>query len=126
MSMTASAQGGQPWIHDPSTIMECGGKYYTFGTGGGGLISEDGWNWYPGAAGYAQTLLLTARDICASLFYIFIVLIGETLNILVCLREAACLIYLFIGRVFLAPAHIIFDSSGEQNIFLQNNRDLMS
>ena len=29
--------------------MECDGKYYTFGTGGGGLISEDGWNWYGGA-----------------------------------------------------------------------------
>lgn len=46
---SASAQEGEPWIHDPSTIMECDGKYYTFGTGGGGLISEDGWNWYPGA-----------------------------------------------------------------------------
>ena len=46
---SASAQEGNPWIHDPSTIMECDGKYYTFGTGGGGLISEDGWNWYPGA-----------------------------------------------------------------------------
>lgn len=49
VSATAFAQEGQPWIHDPSTIMECDGKYYTFGTGGGGLISEDGWNWYPGA-----------------------------------------------------------------------------
>ena len=46
---TALAQEGKPWIHDPSTIMECDGKYYTFGTGGGGLISEDGWNWSPGA-----------------------------------------------------------------------------
>ena len=49
VAVSASAQEGQPWIHDPSTIMECDGKYYTFGTGGGGLISEDGWNWYPGA-----------------------------------------------------------------------------
>lgn len=49
VSATAFAQEGQPWIHDPSTIMECDGKYYTFGTGGGGLISEDGWKWYPGA-----------------------------------------------------------------------------
>ena len=49
LSMSALAQEGKPWIHDPSTIMECDGKYYTFGTGGGGLISEDGWNWYPGA-----------------------------------------------------------------------------
>lgn len=38
----ASAQVGQPYIHDPSTIAECDGKYYTFGTGSGGLISADG------------------------------------------------------------------------------------
>ncbi|MBQ6291307.1 MAG: arabinan endo-1,5-alpha-L-arabinosidase, partial [Bacteroidales bacterium] len=48
-SKTAIAQVGAPFIHDPSTIMECDGKYYTFGTGGGGLISEDGWNWHSGA-----------------------------------------------------------------------------
>lgn len=29
-------QVGSPFIHDPSTIVECDGKYYTFGTGGGG------------------------------------------------------------------------------------------
>ena len=46
---TATAQIGKPFIHDPSTIMECEGKYYTFGTGGGGLISEDGWSWHSGA-----------------------------------------------------------------------------
>lgn len=44
-----SAQIGTPYIHDPSTIAECDGKYYTFGTGGGGLISEDGWTWHDGA-----------------------------------------------------------------------------
>ena len=49
ISVSALAQEGQPWIHDPSTIMECDGKYYTVGTGGGGLISEDGWNWFSGA-----------------------------------------------------------------------------
>ena len=43
------AQIGKPFIHDPSTIMECDGKYYTFGTRGGGLISEDGWTWNSGA-----------------------------------------------------------------------------
>lgn len=46
---TATAQVGKPFIHDPSTIMECEGKYYTFGTGRGGLISEDGWTWNGGA-----------------------------------------------------------------------------
>ena len=40
---------GAPYIHDPSTIAECDGKYYTFGTGGGGLVSTDGWSWQSGA-----------------------------------------------------------------------------
>ena len=48
-SLNLSAQEGAPYIHDPSTIAECEGKYYTFGTGGGGLISEDGWTWHGGA-----------------------------------------------------------------------------
>lgn len=48
-SLSAAAQVGKPYIHDPSTIMECDGKYYTFGTGGGGLISADGWVWESGA-----------------------------------------------------------------------------
>ena len=45
----SNAQSGAPWIHDPSTLAYCDGKWYTFGTGGGGLISEDGWNWHGGA-----------------------------------------------------------------------------
>lgn len=48
-SSNITAQVGKPFIHDPSTIMECDGKYYTFGTGSGGLISEDGWVWHSGA-----------------------------------------------------------------------------
>ncbi len=42
------AQIGKPFIHDPSTIAACDGKFYTFGTFGGGLISEDGWTWNGG------------------------------------------------------------------------------
>ena len=49
LSSPLAAQVGAPYIHDPSTIAECEGKYYTFGTGGGGLISEDGWTWEGGA-----------------------------------------------------------------------------
>jgi arabinan endo-1,5-alpha-L-arabinosidase len=45
----AFSQEGEPYIHDPSTVILCEGKYYTFGTGGGGLISEDGWIWHGGA-----------------------------------------------------------------------------
>lgn len=49
LSSSVFALNGEPYIHDPSTIMECDGKYYTFGTGGGGLISDDGWTWKSGA-----------------------------------------------------------------------------
>jgi arabinan endo-1,5-alpha-L-arabinosidase len=48
LSGTALAQIGKPFIHDPSTIMESDGKYYTFGTRGGGLVSENGWTWISG------------------------------------------------------------------------------
>jgi arabinan endo-1,5-alpha-L-arabinosidase len=43
------AVDGEPYIHDPSTVIQCDGKFYTFGTGGGGLISDDGWTWHSGA-----------------------------------------------------------------------------
>ena len=48
LNETVVAQVGKPFIHDPSTIAECEGKYYTFGSGGGGLISGDGWTWNGG------------------------------------------------------------------------------
>jgi arabinan endo-1,5-alpha-L-arabinosidase len=48
VAFSGTAQVGKPFIHDPSTIKESDGKYFTFGTGGGGLISEDGWTWYSG------------------------------------------------------------------------------
>jgi arabinan endo-1,5-alpha-L-arabinosidase len=47
--VSAAAQVGAPYIHDPSTIQYCDGKYYTFGTGAGGLMSADGWVWESGA-----------------------------------------------------------------------------
>lgn len=41
----AEAQIGQPWIHDPATLTFSDGKWWTFGTGGGGICTEDGWTW---------------------------------------------------------------------------------
>jgi len=49
LSYSAVALDGQIGIHDPSTVIACDGKYYVFGTGGGGLMSTDGWNWTGGA-----------------------------------------------------------------------------
>jgi len=47
-SNPALAVDGEPFIHDPATVIQCDGKYYTYGTGGGGLVSDDGWIWHSG------------------------------------------------------------------------------
>jgi arabinan endo-1,5-alpha-L-arabinosidase len=39
---------GQVNIHDPSTIAVCDGRFYTYGTGGSALVSDDGWTWRRG------------------------------------------------------------------------------
>jgi arabinan endo-1,5-alpha-L-arabinosidase len=39
---------GEIRIHDPSTVIFCNGKYYTYGTGGTSLVSDDGWAWRRG------------------------------------------------------------------------------
>jgi len=39
---------GQVGIHDPSTVVQSNGKFYTFGTGGSSLVSDDGWTWRRG------------------------------------------------------------------------------
>src|SRR5207237_7098290 len=44
----AFALDGQVGIHDPSTLIQCDGKYYTYGTGGSSLVSDDGWTWRRG------------------------------------------------------------------------------
>ena len=47
-SLSAAALDGEPYIHDPATVTFCDGKWYTFGTGSGGLVSDDGWTWHAG------------------------------------------------------------------------------
>ena len=49
IAVPAAAQVGNVYIHDPSTIVMSDGKYFTFGTGSGGLMSDDGWTWRDGA-----------------------------------------------------------------------------
>ena len=41
------ALDGQPGMHDPSTVVMDGGKFYVYATGGGLpiSISDDGWTW---------------------------------------------------------------------------------
>ncbi|HEY7055499.1 MAG TPA: family 43 glycosylhydrolase [Vicinamibacterales bacterium] len=42
------ALDGQPAMHDPSTVIEAGGKFYVYATGNGlpAFQSDDGWTWH--------------------------------------------------------------------------------
>ena len=64
LAIAAQAQIGEPYIHDPSTLAECDGKYYTFGTGGGGLISDDGCGDRPGGGAAPDVLKIGDRYLC--------------------------------------------------------------
>src|SRR3982751_3179517 len=46
-ALQARALDGEILIHDPATVTEDGGHFYTFGTGNGMpiLTSDDGWTW---------------------------------------------------------------------------------
>ena len=46
-ALPAYALDGEVFVHDPSTVIFHGGRYYTYGTGNGLpiLISDDGWTW---------------------------------------------------------------------------------
>lgn len=48
LAALAFALDGQIGIHDPSTVVQCNGKFYTYGTGGSSLVSDDGWTWRKG------------------------------------------------------------------------------
>jgi len=50
LAMRAFALDGQPGMHDPSTVIQYDGRYYTYGTGAGlpFLVSRDGWEWQRG------------------------------------------------------------------------------
>jgi arabinan endo-1,5-alpha-L-arabinosidase len=50
LALPAPALDGQIQIHDPSTIVRCDGKFYTYGTGGSCLVSDDGWTWTRGTS----------------------------------------------------------------------------
>jgi arabinan endo-1,5-alpha-L-arabinosidase len=54
LAAPAFALDGQVGIHDPSTVILCNGKYYTWGTGGTPLVSDDGWTWRGGTRAAAS------------------------------------------------------------------------
>jgi len=55
------ALDGDPGMHDPSTVIQAGGKFYVYATGGGlpVSVSDDGWTWR--RAGSVMQAVASAR-----------------------------------------------------------------
>jgi arabinan endo-1,5-alpha-L-arabinosidase len=51
-AIPANALDGEILVHDPSTVIADGGRFYTYGTGNGLpiLMSDDGWTWRRGGS----------------------------------------------------------------------------
>jgi arabinan endo-1,5-alpha-L-arabinosidase len=62
------ALDGQVQLHDPSTIVPCDGRFYTYGTGGSSLVSDDGWTWRrgvtPSRSGMAPDIIRIGNRYC--------------------------------------------------------------
>ena len=74
----------------------------------------------------AEALLLTARDVGTALFDVGIVLVGEALDEVVCLRKPARFDELFVCRVGVAPAEVLLDGPREEDVLLEHNGDLIA
>ena len=87
--------------------------------------NEDLWLFKQGA-GDTQTLFLTTRNVGTTLFDIGVVSPWELIDKFIRLCQFAGFDHFFIGSIFIAPAQIVFDGAGEQNVFLKNNGNLVT
>jgi hypothetical protein len=74
----------------------------------------------------AEALLLAARDVGAPLLDVGVVLLGELLDKLVCLRELAGLEHLLVGCVGVAPTEVVLDGAREEDVSLEHDRHLVA
>ena len=95
--------------------IDCGGRV---------VQNQNLWLFQQGARN-AQTLLLTAGDVCAALFDHGVVPIRHLADEFIRLRQTANAFKLLVGSVRVAPTKIFFDRAGEKHVLLQNNGNLI-
>ena len=72
-------------------------------------------------AGYAQSLLLTAADVCAALLYVGVIALGHLTDELVSLSQPAGLAAFFKRCFGVAPTQVVQYAAREENIVLQHH-----
>ena len=90
---------------------------------GGRVVEDQNLRLFEKRPGDAETLLLSAGDVRAALLDIGVIPVGEGADEFVRLREPARLDHLVIGGILVAPAQVILDGAGEENVLLQHHAD---
>ena len=89
--------------------------------GAGGVVEDEDLRLLEKGAGDAQSLLLAAGDVGAALLDMCLISLGEGFNKIICLRQFAGFNQLLVRGVFVAPAQVLGDGAGEEQVFLQHH-----
>ena len=92
----------------------------------GGVVQNQNLGLFQQGPGNAQPLLLAAGHVGAALLDVGVILLGELLDELVRLREAAGLFQFLVGGMGIAPAQVLLDRAGEQLVLLQHHGHLVA
>src|SRR5699024_5163135 len=92
----------------------------------GGVVQDQDPGLLQQGAGDAQALFLAARNVGAALLDPGVVFLGELLDELVGLGQAAGLLHLGVGGVGVAPAQVVLDGAREQHVLLQHHGHLVA
>ena len=93
---------------------------------GGGVVENEDLGLFEKRSGDTESLLLTAGYVCAAAFDICIVAVGELRNEFIGASELTYADELFVGCVRIAPTEIFLDRAGEEDVFLQNDGNLVA
>ena len=93
---------------------------------GGGVVEDQNLRLLQDRTGDAETLLLTTGDVGTALGDEGVVLVREGLDELVRLGELTCGDELFVTRLRVAPAEVLCDGAGEEDVLLKHDGDLVT
>ena len=99
----------------------CGGI-----AGAGGIIQDQDPGILEQGPGNAEALFLAAGYIGAALFNIGVIAVGQAVNELIGAGQPAGFPAFLLGGVGIAPAQVVINGPAEQNVLLQDNRDLVA
>ena len=91
-----------------------------------GVIEDEYLGFLEQCPGDAEPLLLTARDVGASLLDVGVIPVGHALDELVGLGKLAGFDELLVARIGVAPAQVLLDGAREEDVSLQDDGNLVA